>query len=195
MGTNYYFFTKNKELKDEYFPWIRDYKDREDDGAVLTDSPDFGYEIHLNKLSGGWKPLLQRHPKAFTTFKGLEEFYHVHKSDLKIYDEYNREYTFEEYKERLISHSQLEPRAFKWVYEEDNIFNDRHPTLHTICCEPEEADLFTPFDHIKYGETEAAARKKYKVPLPYWMSYDPRDSIYYENDPDYNFDWTAGEFS
>lgn len=191
MGTNYYFFTKNKKLAKEYFPWVNDLMDRPDDGAVLTDNPDFGYEIHLNKLSYGWKPLLQRHPKAFTTFKKLEEFYHAHEDDLKIYDEYNREYTFEEYKEELISHSKVESIPVKWVYEINELFprTDGKPSLEIKKCKPEEADLFTPFDHIKYGETEKAARKKYKVPLDYWES-----EMYYDNDPDYDFDWTSGEF-
>ena len=107
MGTNYYMITKNKDLVRQYF----------DNEYELTDVPDFHYEIHLNKLSCGWKPLFQNH-KAFRTFKELEKFCFEHKDDLSFKDEYGRSYSFEEYKKDMVEHSERTPEPVKWVYEE-----------------------------------------------------------------------------
>ena len=43
MGANYYLHTKDKRLVAEHFP--AEY--------TLTDTPDFGYEVHLCKMSAG----------------------------------------------------------------------------------------------------------------------------------------------
>lgn len=43
MGTNYYMIIKNKELVEKYFP--NEYE--------LTNSPYFGYEVHIGKQSFG----------------------------------------------------------------------------------------------------------------------------------------------
>ncbi|WP_159444383.1 hypothetical protein [Eubacterium uniforme] len=39
----------------------------------IVDEPYLGYQVHLNKLSAGWRPLFQKH-KTIKTFKELEEF-------------------------------------------------------------------------------------------------------------------------
>ena len=179
MGTNYYFLTKKKDLAKKYFQ----------DEYELIDEPDFYYEIHLNKLSCGWKPLFENH-KAFDTFAGLEKFYYDHKDDLEIQDEYGTFYTFEDYKNEVIEHSQVEPTPVKWVYDDKDI-STFGILLHTVDCEPEEADLWTPFDHIEYTQTEKETRDKLGV-YSSWVTCV--DENMYHNDPDYNFDWSEGRF-
>lgn len=196
MGTNYYMITKNKDLAHKYFATECDYGGRYpeylDQEYELYDVPDFYYQIHLNKLSCGWSPLFQIH-KAFRTFSELEQFYNDHKGDLTFEDEYGREYTFEEYKQEVIEHSEVEPESVKWVYKEDNLCGKPgHKYLQIEDCEPEEADLWTPFDHAEYGRTEKEARKRLEAWDAYvsWMSDDR-----YSRDPDYKFDWIEGDFS
>ena len=180
MGTNYYMITKNKDLVHQYF----DYCEYE-----LTDEPDFHYEIHLNKLSGGWKPLFQNH-KAFRTFKELEKFYFEHKDDLSFKDEYNHSYSFEEYKQEVVEHSECTPEPVKWVYEESK-FTPGRKRLFTKDCNPEEADLWTPFDHIDYTRTKEEARDILAA-CDVYCGWEPEER--YHRDPDYKFDWTEGEF-
>lgn len=196
MGTNYYMITKNKDLAHEYFAercdYGGEYPEYLNQEYELYDIPDFYYQIHLNKLSCGWKPLFQNH-KAFRTFNELEEFYKGHMNDITFEDEYGRSYTFKEYKQRVIKHSERTPEPVKWVYKEDEICGRLgQKYLMTIECEPEEADLWIPFDHIDYSRTEREAKNKLKAYGAYvsWMSEEK-----YHRDPDYKFDWVEGDFS
>ena len=72
MGTNFYLMSRNKKLMREHFAVETEY-DIKDIEYAIVDEPYLGYEIHLNKLSWGWRPLFQRH-KTINTFKELEEF-------------------------------------------------------------------------------------------------------------------------
>lgn len=197
MGTNYYFFTRNKQLAKEYFPYYRTSNDRFCEGAVLTDEPDFGYEIHLCKLSCGWVPLFEVQ-KAFSTFVELQNFFAAHSSDLRVIDEYGEELTFGEFKELIIAHaSRSEREAMKWDFGIDPI--DKHfisrlstptPRLHLRKCEDgEEPDITTPFRHDEYAEKEREARRKFRVEFGFG------DDIKYYKDPLFAIDWTEGSFS
>ena len=194
MGTNYYMITKNKNLAHEYFAEKCDYGGKYPEYLnqeyELHDVPDFYYEIHLNKLSGGWKPLFQNH-KAFRTFNELEKFCNEHMDDLTFEDEYGQEYSFEEYKKKVIEHSERTPEPVKWVYKEDSMFGG-HKHLMTERCELDEADLWIPFDHIDYSRTEREAKDILCAYDTYvsWMSEEK-----YHRDPDYKFDWVEGDFS
>jgi hypothetical protein len=192
MGTNYYFKTKSKRLvkkyfaqSDDYCTWAAEY--------TLEDEPYFHYEIHLNKCSCGWRTLFQKH-KCFSSFKELEEFYFKHQRYLKIFNEYGEEFTWNDYKDRVIGHSDREPEPVKWVYD---IFDfDRHfmdnprKTLHTVKCKPKEADLWIPFNHKEYFKSQVEARNRLGAWDLYVHDYTPK----YWNDPDYKVDWTEGEF-
>ena len=87
MGTNYYLMTKNKSIADN----IGSYE--------LTDTPDWGYKIHLGKRSMGWLPLLQAYP-GIRSVKDIE--YYCTMSDVRIFNEYLEELTWEQLKEELI---------------------------------------------------------------------------------------------
>ena len=184
MGTNFYLMTRNKELAHKNFAieaeWGIDCNEYQ-----LVESPYLGYEVHLNKLSWGWRPLFQKH-KAFCSWAELEKFYKDHKEDLEIYDEYERKLTLEEYKERVFDHVSVEPRPYKWVYGKEFTW-DTQDHIHLEECEPEEAEIWTPFDHLEYFKTEKAAGIKYGE-RTYSLGVD------YQHDPDHPFDWTEGEF-
>ncbi len=190
MGTNYYLTTKNRDIAHKYFAedhgygvWNEEYK--------LRDTPDFHYRVHLNKLSYGWKPIFQNH-KVFKSFKELRNFYKSHESELSIFDEYGRSYTWDEYEKDIFDHMNREPEPLKWVYKEDPILGKPGKKyLMTEECEPEEAELWIPIDHIDYFRTQNEAIDLLGVDDAYQWEY-PND---YHRDPDYKIDWMEGEFS
>ena len=189
MGTNYYFFIKNKKLVRDNFGVRSEYGDYMDEIEYqIVDTPELGYLIHLNKCSYGWRTLFQRH-KAFKSFKELENFYHKHQKSIKIYDEYDREYSWDDYKAEVIGHSNVEAKPVKWVYEED-IFLGRpgYKYFRIKNCSEDEAELYTPLNHLQYFETEVEAGRKFGVQV--WDS-----NMNYSSDPDYPVDWCDGEFS
>lgn len=183
MGTNYYLTTTNKDLAHDKFGW--NYQYRED--------PELCYAIHLNKCSFGWRPLFQRH-EQFQSFNELLDFIESCGDGMKIYDEYGRKYTVDEYKDMMVNHADRELMPEKWVYSvtdfDKKYSKNPKPSLHTEECEPEEADLWIPFIHDEYARTEREARRKYKL-------YPEADFsvMNYSRDPDYPFDWVDGEFS
>lgn len=159
MGTNYYFMSKNKKL----------IRDNFEDEYTIVNEPYLGYEIHLNKLSCGWRPLFQKH-KVFETFTQLENFYRNNQADLEIFDEYGRKFTWEEYYEQAIGHSRRERKPLRWVYEVDETFKpfgENRPTLHFIECEEKDAELYIPIEHKLYQKTEREAVERLKVPRDY----------------------------
>lgn len=72
MGTNFYLMSKSKKLMREYFAVEKDYGFTDEEYQIV-DEPYLGYQVHLNKLSIGWRPLFQKHRKI-RTFKELEDF-------------------------------------------------------------------------------------------------------------------------
>ena len=93
MGTNYYLFTKNKKITQKYAPY----------SYVLVDEPHFGYKIHIGKCSMGWLPLFEAHSHGIRSIKEYKAAYDTGK--FKIYDEYNREYTWPEFEEKVLRHN------------------------------------------------------------------------------------------
>ena len=93
MGTNYYFISKNKQAMNE---WFGEFK------YQLIDTPYFGYEAHVAKTSMGWLPLFQGY-KNIKSVNDLKKCYDT--GAFKIFDEYEDEYNWEEFKERVIEHN------------------------------------------------------------------------------------------
>ena len=186
MGTNFYLMSKSKNLMRTYFavdgncgPINEEY--------TSVDEPYLGYQVHLNKLSAGWRPLFQKH-KTIKTFKELEYFCLENDSIIGIYDEYGKKYTWKQYFDKVTSHNQYPVRPCKWVYEKDPFFKDRGPTVHIVSCTEQEAEIYTPFCHRLYAEKERQARSRFNVYEKIW------GEIKYWEDPDYPFDWMEGEF-
>ena len=194
MGTNFYFMTKNKELAHKHFAIEHDWG-VSDEEYKIVDDPCFGYEIHLNKLSFGWRPLFQEH-KEFSSWDELEAFYMDHKDDLEIYDEYGDKYEWIDYKKRIFDHAAREPEPMKWFYgidPLDKVFSSYPKNrLYSDRCNPEEAEFWIPIDHVKYFESEKKAKEKFRV----W-DYPICTDLNYWNDknPEYLIDWTDREFS
>lgn len=193
MGTNYYLMTRNKQLAHKYFAVEHDWGITDEEYEIVDD-PYLGYEIHLNKCSMGWRPLFQKH-KEFKSWKELERFYLDHADGLEIYDEYGDQYTWGQYEDIIMNHASVEPRPLRWVYDVDPIDKiiGKEPykkRVHCEECEPESAEIWTPFDHVEYFRSELEAHEKYRQPS-FYSNIDHR----YWNDPDYKIDWTEGDFS
>ena len=190
MGTNYYFMTKNKDIAHKHFAVETDWGVHDEEYSI-TETPYLGYEIHLNKLSFGWRPLFQKH-KEFDTWNKLEQFYLSHKDNLDVYDEYGEKYEWEDYKKRIFDHAAREPEPMKWYYGIDPIralCGSTRKNLYHDRCDPWEADFWIPIDHVEYMRTEREARRKFGLGDD-WFS-----EVEYRNDPDYPIDWTEGDFS
>ena len=180
--------TRNKELAHKYFANDTPY------GVVgetykIVDDPYLGYQIHLNKLSCRWRPLFQKH-KAFKTWNELEVFVLAHYEDVEFFDEFKNKYTFYEYKDTVFKHIDTKSYPYKWVYDYyDGILSGakNQKLLYLKECEPEEVDIWSPFEHGIYFKTERDAQKRFGV-----SNYEP--VFNYWSDPDYMFDWTDGNF-
>ena len=87
-----------------------------------------------------------------------------------------------------------EPEPMKWVYDieelDRKLSKNPHPRLHLVDCEPEEADIYCPFNHIEYARTEKEAGMRLCV----WEQWMDSGDHYSHNDPEYPFDWSKGEF-
>lgn len=186
MGTNFYLMSRNKKLMREYFAVETEYTIKDIEYEIV-DEPYLGYNVHLCKLSAGWRPLFQRH-KTISTFKEVEEFCLKNKSMVSIYDEYGRRYTWKQYFKKVYNHSQRKAEPRKWIYDIDPIFPDNGPRLHMASCTEQEAEIYMPFCHREYNEKEKLAKERFHVHERIWS-----DEKSWE-DPDYPFDWTEGEF-
>lgn len=89
MSTNFYMFTKKKELKPFFGSKLE-----------LVDEPDFGYELHIAKTSAGWQPLFEAH-EQIRSVADLKMLYD--KGGVQILDEYGKEYTWPEFEERVVN--------------------------------------------------------------------------------------------
>lgn len=90
MGTNFYMFTKKKELKPLFGSKLE-----------LVDEPDFGYRIHIAKTSSGWQPCFEAH-EHIRSVSDLGLLYG--KGGVQIFDEYHQEYTWDEFVKRVVNH-------------------------------------------------------------------------------------------
>lgn len=90
MGTNFYMITKNKEMAQRYAPYSYE----------LTDTPYFGYEIHVAKTSFGWLPLFQGHKDGINSVAEYKAAYDT--NEFKIYDEYGCEYNWDAFDDRVL---------------------------------------------------------------------------------------------
>lgn len=88
MGTNFYFFTNRKELRDLF-----------GDKVSIVDDPEFGYRIHVAKTSVGWSPIFEAH-KTLRSVADLKALYDH--GGVRIFDEYNTEYIWADFVNRVV---------------------------------------------------------------------------------------------
>ena len=129
MGTNYYFFTKNKEAARMYFGEI----------YQLVDCPDFGYEIHVAKTSCGWLPLFYAHEHCHSVGELTSAF---NSGEFQIFDEYGKEYFWAKFTEEVLRYNggidgALPKNTCKFDSEKTN-YNNMPDQI--------------PFSHIEYGK-------------------------------------------
>lgn len=172
IGTNYYMMTTNKELVEKHFPY--EYE--------IVDTPYFGYEIHIGKQSAGWCPLFQEHKNAYDSVAEMKEFIRSHSEDIRIFDEYCREFTLEQLEDELINWGkQQEIRYMKYIPEgvPDTIFGGKE---YLIKSTKDDYDITIPFDHIEYEKLN-----------PYKEHWIYKNESYYFKDKD-GYDFTKGDF-
>jgi hypothetical protein len=133
MGTNYYLKTRNKKIAKE----IGRYE--------LMDEPDFHYEIHLGKRSGGWLPLLQAAP-GIKSVKDIERYCTM--PDVQIFNEYSEELTWEQLKEELIYWN----GGYDGAIPKEKV--ERDPTWRFY--DPDMPD-HVPVSHFEYGNGKYAS--------------------------------------
>jgi hypothetical protein len=135
MGTNFYLMTKSKEKCNQYFGW--DYE--------LTDTPDWGYKIHIAKTGGGWLPLFDA-SNGMESVQQLKEIYH--RGEFVIVDEYGNTYNWEGFDKRVLQHC----GGVKGV-------EPRQSTLHSPTdrwYDPDMPDTM-PVSHLEYGHGKYAS--------------------------------------
>lgn len=127
MGTNFYLLVKNKSIADK----IGDFE--------LTDTPDWGYLIHIGKRSCGWLPVFKSH-RGIKSVKDIEEWSRW--PGVIILDEYDEVLTWEQLKKELIDwNGGVEGKIPKEYYEVD---------LNSPYYDPDMPN-YTPVSHFAYG--------------------------------------------
>lgn len=122
--------TKSKEKRDKYFGW--DYE--------LTDTPDWGYRIHIAKTSCGWLPLFEAHD-SIESVQRLKEIYH--NGEFVISDEYGAVYNWGEFDKRVLQfNGGVKGVAPREEVEQSNSYSLWH--------DPDMPDTM-PVSHLEYG--------------------------------------------
>lgn len=137
MGTNFYFLTKNKELAETITHGRYE----------ITDTPDWGYEIHIAKTSYGWLPLFQSYAydvkdtNVISSVRRLKEIYNT--DEVAIYDEYGTKYNWYEFDKRVLQFNggTKENREIEQIqYDEDSPLVDKY------------MPNFVPVSHFEYAD-------------------------------------------
>ena len=160
MGTNYYMMIKKKDIVEKYFP--NEYE--------LTDTPYFGYQVHIGKRSAGWRPLFKEHKNAYDSVKGMKKFIKKHQENIRIFDEYAKEFTLEQLKEELITWGEQQKiRYMKYIPEgvPDEIFGGKKYLVEST---KDDYNITIPFDHVAYAKLDNPW-----LNIKYWHDEDGYD--------------------
>ena len=133
MGTNFYLLVKNKSIAEK----IGDFE--------LTDTPSWGYLIHIGKRSGGWLPLFQSH-RGIKSVKDIEEWCKL--PEVTILNEYDEEFTWEQLEEELIYWNGGVDGAIPREYHE--------PIDPSFPYVDHDMPNWTPVSHFDYGNGKYA---------------------------------------
>jgi hypothetical protein len=166
--------TKDKELVTKYF----------DNEYELTDLPYFGYEVHIMKLSYGWKPLFEWHGNAYKSVEDMLKFLEFYRIDIEIFDEYGKQYTIEGLKEEFTSHANREPKYMKHIPEgiPNHIFGGRDYLVEST---EDDYDIKMPYDHVEYHKLDPYSERRYID--------ESREPLYFHDKDGYDF--TKGYFA
>lgn len=102
MSTNYYMFTRRKELVPFFGSKVES-----------VDEPDFGYMIHIAKTSHYWPPIFEAHNhiRSVADLKLLYE-----KGGVQIFDEYNRELFWDEFVKEVVNWDDTNKCRSNWMF-------------------------------------------------------------------------------
>lgn len=160
MSTNFYMITKNKEMVLKYAPYSYE----------LTDEPYFGYEIHVAKTSCGWLPLFQGHADGINSVAEYKEAYDT--GWFRIFDEYNTEYNWDSFENRVLKFN----GGIHGVQKPEKIEQDKNLMFYD-----KSLPDYQPISHIR------GSSQSYKY--MYWETYND-----YFTDPD-GYEFNSREFS
>lgn len=163
MSTNYYMLSQSKGFAEKYFHG--EYE--------LTDTPMFGYEIHIGKRSMGWKPLFQEHKHAYDSVEGLMAF--IKNNSVVLYDEYGIILIETELKENLIDWGgNQNKRYYKFVPEgvKGTLFGNKEYLKEVNS--GEKYDIVSPFNHKQYEKLMEPIERAF-VDIKYWEDKDGYD--------------------
>ena len=79
----------------------------------------------------------------------------------------------------------------KWVYSEDEFFPSGGKYVHITDCNPEEAEIWTPLNHLEYAQKEKDAVRRFRVEDS--IRHDSGE-FYSHSDEEYAIDWSKGDF-
>jgi len=89
MGTNFYLMTSDRQKRDK---WFDEYE------CELTDTPEWGYEVHIAKTSCGWKPLFEAHKRI----RSVRDIKAAISDGFRVVDEYGTFYNLDEFVDRVV---------------------------------------------------------------------------------------------
>lgn len=75
--------------------------------------------------------------------------------------------------------------------EEDEFFPSGGKYVHITDCNPEEAEIWTPLNHLEYAQKEKNAVKRFRVEDS--IRHDSGE-FYSHSDEEYAIDWSKGDF-
>lgn len=159
MGTNFYLYTKDKQVAQELAPYSYE----------LTDIPDFGYKIHIAKTSMGWLPLFQAHMHGIQSV--AEYLDAITKYNCRVFDEYGTEYLYDDFVDRVLNFNGgvvggIEPVAIGEHQGSMNFYDYNMPKYRPISHIPGTAqsykyDLHYSLDYFTDSEGYEFDRKEF----------------------------------
>lgn len=133
MGTNYYLLSRHKKMVHKYFPYEYEY----------AEEPYLAYEIHLCKVSFGWKVLWEEHRNAYNSVEELIEFIRKYNKWFKIYDEYSRLIPLDQFIDDVVHRNERHERK---LVDYEGV-----------------GKIWTPIDHVEIAERDTRSG--------YWIKY------------------------
>ena len=155
MGTNFYMITKNKTMASIYAPYSYE----------LTDTPYFGYEIHVAKTSCGWLPLFQGHKNGINSVSEYKAAYETGEFD--IVDEYGTSYNWNEFEDRVLKFN----GGIRGVQDPEKIERDKSSMFYD-----KNLPEYSPISHI------GGTKQSYKYDLEEFYN------DYFEDSEGFEFD-------
>lgn len=134
--------TTDKELVNKYF----------EGEYEIVDDPYLGYQIHIGKRAGGWRPLFEAHEKAYSSVSELMQFIMNH-PEIHIFDEYGESLSISQLREELIDWADNQEK--RMIHYDDYI-----------------GEIQAPIDHVEMGQRD---NRNTWLKIHYWHDKDGYD--------------------